>query len=246
MSASLKVKKGERFVLVLDNVYPKGKGHWIYFNFVKPIEVSGVVMNENNIPTVAEVTLSDNKGNLVEQTKTDAKGAYTIKSTIKENVDYSLTFMNDSSFVSSTTINTRTLKGTSTFPDIKTMLPKLKKGGKYRLGNINFYGDAAILLPESYSSVESLYKLMKKNKKMVIQIEGHVNDPDGSSKPSVIQKLSDDRAGTVKNYLLKRGIEAGRISIIGLSNKKMLFPIPKDEVQASANRRVEINVISIE
>ncbi|MDQ3046084.1 MAG: OmpA family protein [Bacteroidota bacterium] len=245
LSSSLKVAKGERYVLVLDNVYPNGKGHRIFFNYVKEVEMSGVILDEKNVPVVAEVTLSDSKGNVVEQTQSDEKGTYHIKTPIKENVDYSLTFMNDSSFVSSSTINTKSLKNTSTFPDIKTVLPKLKKGGKYKLGNINFYGNAAIILPESYSSVESLYKLMKKNQKMVIQIEGHVNDPGGSSK-GFNQKLSDERAMTIKNYLLGKGIEEERISTIGMSNKKMLFTKPKDEVQSSANRRVEINVISIE
>jgi outer membrane protein OmpA-like peptidoglycan-associated protein len=133
---------------------------------------------------------------------------------------------------------------------IKTILPKLKKGQKYKLGNINFYGDADILLPESYSSVESLGKLMKKNKKLIIQIEGHVNDAFkmelDTTNAYFDQTLSEKRALTIYNYLIKQGISTNRISYIGLSNKFPIYKTPREEFQAQANRRVEIKVVSFE
>ncbi|MGQ0828963.1 MAG: OmpA family protein [Bacteroidota bacterium] len=243
-SKSIAVKKGEKYMLVLDNVTPEGKGHIIFFNFLKEVEIKGRILNSDSVPVVAEITLSDNKGNTIEETKSDKNGDYSIKTSVKENINYNLTVLSDSTFVQNKIINTKYLNGKPTFDNIKVVLPKLKKGEKYKLGNINFYGGVATLLPESYPSVVALYKLMKKNKKMVIQIEGHVNGAGGMG-PASNQKLSDDRAKTIYNFLLLNGIAKEKMSTVGLSDRQMLFPNPASEAQASANRRVEIRVVSI-
>ncbi len=243
-SKPIKVLKGEKYMLVLDNITPHGKGHIISFNFLKEVEINGQVLNSDNIPIIAEITLSDNKGSSVEETKSDKNGNYSIKTSIKENQNYSLSVLSDSTFVQTKTINTKDLKSEAVFENIRVVLPKLKKGGKYKLGNINFYGDVAVLLPESYPSVEALFKLMKKNKKMIIQIEGHVNAPV-DERHIYLQRLSEERAKTIYDFLLSKGTEKERMTTIGLSNKEMLFPNPNDEFEASANRRVEIKVISI-
>ena len=248
-STSLEVKKGEKYMLVLDNVTPEGKGHTLYFYFMKDVEVNGKILGADSVPLIANITVSDNKGNTVEETNSNAKGEYKINTQLKENQNYNLTYLSEETFVQTTTINTKDLKGKTVFPDIKTVLPKLKKGEKYRLGNINFYGDQAVLLPESFSSVQSLYKLMQKNKKMIICIQGHVNSP-GKNKQYGVEKfeqgLSEDRAKTIYNFLIKKGIDKERMSTEGFSDRQMLFPNPKNEYEASANRRVEIKVISID
>ncbi len=247
-SKSIDVKKGEKYMLILDNVTPEGKGHTIFFNFIKEVEIKGKVLGSDSIPLVAEITLSDNKGNTVEETKSNSYGEYKINTKINENQNYSLTYFADSTFVQSTTINTKDLKGKAEFPNIKTVLPKLKKGEKYKLGSINFYGNVAILLPESYPSVEALYKLMKKNKNMKINIEGHVNDPVKKASISIDsfnQILSDNRAKAIYDFLILKGIDKERMRTEGFSNKKMLFPHPLSETEEQANRRVEIKVVSI-
>lgn len=245
-SNSLTVKKGERYILILDNVTPKGKGFTLEINFIKDVEIKGRILNSDSLPVVAEISLSDISGNTIQETKSNDNGEYTIKTTLKENLNYSLIAASDSTFVDVKTINTKELKKDQVvFPEIKMVLPKLKKGSKYKMQSINFYGNRTILTPASIPSVEALYKLMKKNKKMVILIEGHVND-QGSGDKGFIQSLSDNRAKTVYNYLIEKGIAKERMSTIGLANKFQLFPKPKTETEMQANRRVEIKVISID
>lgn len=248
-SNSIFVKKGERYVLILDNVTPGGKGHTILFNFVKTVELKGKITDQDNIPLMADVTLSDSRGNTVEETKSDAQGEYRIKTALKENQDYSISYVADGSFVQTTTVNTKNLKGKTEFPLINTVLPKLKKGEKYKLGNINFGGNSPVLLPESYPSVEALYKLMKKNPEMCIKIEGHVNDPAGKftySDERFNQQLSEARALTIYMMLAQKGISDKRMSTEGFAARQMLFPHPENEFQGKANRRVEIRVVSID
>src|ERR1035441_3791375 len=105
---------------------------------------------------------------------------------------------------------------------MKIILPKLKGGKKYELGAINFVGNQAIVLPESNSSMNALGKLMKKNKKMKIRIDGHVNDPLNASDAAFKQDLSERRAKTIFDFLLSKGIDKERLSTIGFSNKHML------------------------
>ena len=86
---------------------------------------------------------------------------------------------------------------------------------------------------------------MKKNKKMIIRIDGHVNDPLNASDAAFKQDLSERRAKTIFDFLLSKGIDKERLSTIGFSNKHMLFPKAKSEEEQKKNRRVEINVISV-
>ncbi len=241
-SKAIEVVKGEKYILVLDNVYPDGRGHTIKFNYIKKVTISGIVIDADSIPVKAEVSLTDNKGTIVKQINTGDDGKYIINTGIKEEVNYSIVFSSDISFIAIKTINTKDLKKPNEFIDIRTILIKLKKGTTYKINNINFYGNQEVLLPESYPSVEALCKLMKKNNKMVIRIEGHVN---GTGQTASEQTLSEWRAKTVYNYLIKNGIEKERMSTIGYAANNMLYPHTSNEIQASANRRVEINVISI-
>jgi outer membrane protein OmpA-like peptidoglycan-associated protein len=243
-SKTIIVKKGENYVIVLDNV--KGtEGHSIEMSYLQNIEISGVVTDENKKPVKANVTLTDNNGQEIAKTKSDTAGKYFIKAKVAESVSNKLTIENDSSFFQTIEINTAKTKD-YTFRDIRTELPKLKAGKKYNIGNLNFYGNLAVLLPASIPNLEALYKIMARNKHMVIRIEGHINNPGNAVKDTpFFQKLSEDRAEVVYDYLVEKGIEKERMSKIGFGSKYMLFPNAVSEEEQEKNRRVEINVISI-
>lgn len=248
-SSSIMVKSGERYMLILDNVTPKGKGHKLVFDMLRNVVIQGVVLNSDSIPIVSEIGLYDDNGSLLVKTRSNKKGSYNIQKSIKENRNYNLQYFSDSTFPQIKVINTRTLKETNVFSDIKIILPKLKKGKKYKLGSINFYGNSDELLPNSNPSVEALAMLMKRNKKMIILIEGHTNGEDWHLAPEYQDKrekiLSEDRAKKICDYLISRDIDKSRFSSIGLSSTLPVYPSPKSEAEQSANRRVEIKVISI-
>jgi outer membrane protein OmpA-like peptidoglycan-associated protein len=246
-SKSLQGKKGDKFMLVLDNVYPDGKGHTIKFNYVKQATITGIVIGPDSLPIKAEVLLSDNNGTTVKQIETGKDGKYSFTAGLKEGLEYTLVFSGDKSFIETKTINTAELqKRPEAFTDIRTILPKLKKGEKYKLKSINFVGGTDILLYASHASVEALYHLMKKNKNMVIRIEGHVNGSGTTTDGLSAQELSELRSLRVYDYLVQKGIEKERMEIIGFGDTKMLFPKAKNETEAAVNRRVEINVLSFE
>ena len=245
-SKSLPVKKGEKYMLILDNVYPNGKGHMIYFNYLKEVEINGVVRDSDNKPIEADILLSDNFGNTIETKKSDKNGAYDLKTTIKENEDYNLITSSEPTFIQNVKLNTKALNDKSVFDSTNFILPLLKVGGRYNFGNINFYGNSADLLPNSYPSVEALYQLLVKDPKLTIQIRGHVNKFSNDKDNDVFnQQLSEQRALTIYVYLVNKGIAKTRLTTIGLSGSQMLFPNPKTGVEMDANKRVEIKVTSM-
>lgn len=242
-SKSLPVKKGEQYLLVLDNVSEKAAGHRLSINILRELNISGIITNEAGKPVAAEVSLMDIRGEEISKTQSNTAGEYSLKSKVIPNANYSLTFSNDSSFLATEHINTRFLNPQRPdFRGLKTVLPQLHKGKKYQMGDIHFEGNSARIVPASHTSLVSLYHLMQRNKKLRIRIEGHVNGT-GELPPDLVQQLSEDRAETVYRYLLRKGIDASRLSKIGLGKSQMIYAIPKTFEQHEANRRVEINVL---
>lgn len=244
-SRSLDVKKGSRYYIVLDNVYPDGGGHTIEIGFKRAIQIAGVVLNEESKPIKAEVILEDTEGNEVSKTLSDlVTGKYDFKCSVFANTNYNLVFFEDSSFLQIKELKSADLaKSNYKYEDIKVVLPKLRKGDKYQINAINFYGDSPTPLPTAHSSMKALLKLMKKNPKMIISIEGHVNNPRHDTGKDVCQRLSENRAKAICDYLVKGKIDEKRMSTIGYGDNNMLFPKATTEEEMKKNRRVEIMVV---
>jgi outer membrane protein OmpA-like peptidoglycan-associated protein len=112
----------------------------------------------------------------------------------------------------------------------------LEVGKTVVLKNLNFEPGTAVLLPEAKPTLELLVKIMKDNPSLVIEIGGHVccaND----------MPLSVYRAKSVYKYLIKKGIEAPRMTFKGYSRDRPIYEFDRGEFEARANRRVEITVL---
>ncbi|MFK7770878.1 MAG: OmpA family protein [Saprospiraceae bacterium] len=75
--------------------------------------------------------------------------------------------------------------------------------------NIYFETDKYELLSESFSELNKLVKIMKENPSMTINIKGHT-DSDGGSDHN--QTLSENRANSVHDYLVEKGIKKERLT----------------------------------
>ncbi len=115
----------------------------------------------------------------------------------------------------------------------------LKSGQKFNLNNLIFYPNKPKFIKSSLTELNHLFVLLKTNPSLIIVIQGHVNGPQQKNSLE-FQKLSENRAKAVYSFLLKKGIEAKRLSHIGFGNTKMLYPKPKNEREMKKNRRVEI------
>lgn len=125
----------------------------------------------------------------------------------------------------------------STQVDIQQVEPTV--GTRVRLDNVQFEFDKATLLPGYEKELDKLIELMTDFPFLRVEIEGHTDD-QGSDAYNL--KLSDDRAKAVVDYLLKKKVDASRLTWKGYGESKPLKP-NTDEANRAVNRRVEFRVI---
>lgn len=236
----VQVSKGEIYYLVLDNVYEEGDGHTIQFSFEEAIRIAGVVKDENDQPVEAEIAVVNQRGDTVVLEKSNKQGVYSFIAPLKRNLNYSLNFFNEQSFSYSQNLS---VSDSTELKHLSMILPKLKKGKKYSVGNINFWPGQTAYLPQSVPSMMNLYKLLKKNENLKIKIIGHSNGRDLLDEQGVIA-FTKNRAETIRRFLISKGIGSTRIEIDGKGDHEMLFALPMATIkEQELNRRVEIMVL---
>lgn len=111
------------------------------------------------------------------------------------------------------------------------------RGVVITLGDLSFESASPTLLPEAASNIEQVATYANgQYGGREIMVEGHT-DSRGSAEFNL--QLSQDRADSVKAALVAAGVDAQRITALGLGED---FPIDSNEseVGRSRNRRVEI------
>ncbi len=90
--------------------------------------------------------------------------------------------------------------------------------------------------PATITSLTAMKDILKDYPTAKFSIEGHT-DSDGSD--VLNQKLSEDRANAVKNFLIEKGISADNLSAVGFGESK---PIATNKTAAgkALNRRTEV------
>lgn len=104
---------------------------------------------------------------------------------------------------------------------------------------ILFNSGKATFKQETFAVLQSITAILKEYPTSRFSIEGHT-DSDGSD--AFNQKLSEDRAAAVKNYLLENGIQAERLSSSGFGESKPIDTNKTAKGKAN-NRRVEVKLI---
>jgi outer membrane protein OmpA-like peptidoglycan-associated protein len=112
----------------------------------------------------------------------------------------------------------------------------LAASGRARLYGILFDLDSAKIRAESYPTLDEVVKLLGVEPSWKLTIEGHT-DSSGTSAHN--QTLSEQRAQSVKDYLVSKGVGAGRLSTMGFGQTK---PVAGNETELgrAQNRRVEL------
>ena len=112
------------------------------------------------------------------------------------------------------------------------LLTPIETGAKLTLQNIEFDAGQFALRPQSYPELNQLVQLLRTNPTLKIRLEGHT-DVVGEFDANL--GLSRNRVNEVKSYLVKKGIDAGRIDTIGYGASRPLV-----NKTAEQNRRVEL------
>ena len=121
-------------------------------------------------------------------------------------------------------------------------LQPLEVGEQVRLDNIFFELNSSDLRNESVVELNKIIKFMASNPFLVIEIGGHT---DNSGSKTYNLNLSNDRARSVKDALVQRGISSDRIQTRGYG---MSVPLNTNssEQERALNRRTELKIILVE
>jgi len=108
---------------------------------------------------------------------------------------------------------------------------------------IQFEQAKAAIKTESHDLLNEIVAVIKDNPHIKkIAIEGHASS-DGNK--AFNKKLSDDRAKSVRQYLVEHGIEEDRLTAKGYGDEKPIADNESDEGREK-NRRVEFNIVEQE
>ena len=130
-------------------------------------------------------------------------------------------------------------EGTVTKPfTLDVPMSPLKAGATIALRNVFFNTASFDLLPQSNVELDKLAKLMFVNPTLRIEVGGHT-DNVGSVADNL--NLSDQRANAVRDFLVKKGIEAARTTAKGYGETKPMATNDTEEGRA-LNRRTEVVV----
>jgi outer membrane protein OmpA-like peptidoglycan-associated protein len=123
--------------------------------------------------------------------------------------------------------------------DLLIELEPVEPGIEFVFENVFFEFDKYDLKAESKSSLSRLYNFLIENPNVNILIAGHT---DNIGSASYNMQLSLQRAQSVQEYLVKRGLHPARVMVEGKGDKVPM--VPNTNVQNQAlNRRITVKVL---
>jgi OmpA-OmpF porin, OOP family len=118
--------------------------------------------------------------------------------------------------------------------------PTSLKGEILVLDKVFFSYNATILEAASSAQLDKLVLYLQRNTTMKILVKGHTSS-EGSD--SYNQKLSENRAKAVVDYLTSKGVNGERLSFKGYGKTQPLYPNETEE-NRTKNRRVEFEIMN--
>jgi len=196
------------------------------------IQINVTVVNEQNVSRPNDIIIFQSvKNKKIYSGKTDVQGKYSLllpkaDSFIVKYKDFTDT-MNYSGFAT---------PANATGGNLTIQIETQKK---YVLNNIFFDTGLSTLKPSSNKTLNDLVDVMKLKPTLIIEIAGHT---DNTGTPEINKKLSQSRADAVKNYLIKKGVAANRITAKGYGDTEAVAD-NKTEAGKAKNRRTEVRII---
>lgn len=154
----------------------------------------------------------------------------------------------DSYLVSVKSLNDTTRYGTIEIPALETdqyftepfkVDIQFEEARQYTLDDVHFDFGKATLRPESFKELEELLNYLKRKVHVRIEIAGHT-DNIGNVRDNLL--LSQQRANAIRNFLLKKGIDASRVIAKGYGAKE---PVETNDTEEGRqmNRRTEVRIL---
>ncbi len=118
----------------------------------------------------------------------------------------------------------------------------LRSGETIKLEKIYFQPDSTNMDPTSRPTLDELFDFLQENQGIAIEVGGHTN---GIPSHEFCDKLSTERAKSVAQYLVEKGLPTSRITYKGYGKRNPVASNSTPEGRAK-NQRVEMKVVRVE
>jgi outer membrane protein OmpA-like peptidoglycan-associated protein len=194
--------------------------------------------SETGEPVMAKIDIIDLTTDLVAGTtaSSDVDGTYRIK--LPEKKSY-MVDLRASGFLSDMKRINIPANYNEEVYKLDATLIKVKVGKKVVLNNILFETGKSILTASSYEELDRLVGILQDNPQMRIEISGHT---DNTGSLDLNNRLSQNRAQAVVEYLVQKGIERSRLEFKGYGPSQPIADNATAEGR-KVNRRVEFKIL---
>ena len=190
-------------------------------------------------PVKVEVKLESQpfKASRFQSQATDEKGEALFYVMLNRN--YAFTVAEPGYLYTSKFINQNIANSISEPEILEIELQPIEIGAEVQLYNIYFETDSFRILPQSEPELQNVVTFLKNNTKLKIEIQGHT-DSSGNAENNKL--LSENRAKSVMDYLVKNGIAINRLTFRGYGDK---VPIASNETPEGRmlNRRTTVKIL---
>ncbi len=229
------------------NKRTNGKSDFDLFRIKMPEEaqpepvylITGTVLNQDTKEIMDATIYYDDRetGAELGNAKTDPEtGIYKI--VLPKGKDYAIRAYVEGCMAMSKTLSSKDLDQFENFELDLTVNPVVKNK-PIVIDNIYFDFGQFELKKESYYELNNISVFLQNNEKINVEIAGHT-DNVGSDEDNMI--LSKNRAKSVVEYFLSKGIDKSRISYVGYGETKPIADNSTDEGREK-NRRVELEFV---
>ena len=104
---------------------------------------------------------------------------------------------------------------------------------------VNFALNSAVLDDVAKTRVDALIAFLLEDETVIIDIGGFASD-EGTNEYN--QALSERRAGAVRDYLIEKGVDGARVTVVGYGEQQPLVP-NDSEANRSQNRRAMVTPV---
>ncbi|MCB0581442.1 MAG: OmpA family protein [Phaeodactylibacter sp.] len=225
---------GQDFFVILYHNDPRFtlNGHALERQSGQPVE--GVLVKLLNTGNNREVTAL-----------TDEEGRFSFQ--LEQHSDYLVSGTRDGLFSSYKQASTRGLnRSTTLYVKLVLSFEEVELGKAIRLENILFDFDQADIRPDAARELDHLARFLKDNPNIRVEMGSHT-DSRGSDDYNL--RLSQERAESTLDYLVRAGIARRRLSARGYGETRLANHcgngVECTETQHQANRRTEFTVTGV-
>jgi OOP family OmpA-OmpF porin len=201
-----------------------------------PVDVMITDFKDNPLPNEIMIFRSKNKDREF-QGMTNDQGKFSTRLPSGDVYNIFIMGFKDSTSIDSLVIPA--LEGNKYYKNPFIVTYQFQPAKSFVLENCNFDNGKSTLQESAYPVLDELVAYMKRKDDDRIELGGHT---DNVGNPASNLKLSQDRANTVRDYLVEKGIDPNRIVTKGYGHTK---PISKNNTAEgrAENRRTEVTIL---